>query len=158
MSDSSITPPPILDLIAGGCSGRHQLRGGIKNVSAASKHRKSLTLVGVDFIGTLAIPQLDGRLLYNHCFHLESDCRGSWGSTLATQRYKERRCGIKTQEIADCNKTIVEVWATGNDTRLCTKRAFVLYILGRRRILSLQIVRDWRAWHERSVEGYCLVT
>ena len=60
MTDSSTTTTPILDLIAGDCWARRQLRSGIKDVSVASKLRKSLTLVRVVFIGTLAIPELDG--------------------------------------------------------------------------------------------------
>jgi len=99
--DSSTTARPILDLIAGGCWARRQLRSGIKDVCVASKLMKSLTLVGVVFIGTLALPELDGRSLHNHCSDHESDCGRSLGSTPATQRYKGRLCGIKTQEIAD---------------------------------------------------------
>ena len=38
---------------------------GIKEVSVASKLMKSLTLVRVVFIGTLAIPELDGRFLHD---------------------------------------------------------------------------------------------
>jgi len=55
----------ILDLIAGDHWARRQLRSGIKEVSVASELRKSLTLVGVVFIGTLVIPELDGRFLHN---------------------------------------------------------------------------------------------
>ena len=60
MADSSTTTAPILDLIAGECWARRQLHRGIKDVSVASKLRKSLTLVRVVFIDTLAIPDLDG--------------------------------------------------------------------------------------------------
>jgi len=60
MADSSTTTAPILDLIVADCWARRQLRSGIKDVSVASKLRKSLTLVRVVFIGTLAIPDLDG--------------------------------------------------------------------------------------------------
>ena len=67
----------------------------------ASKLRKSMTLVRVVFIDTWAIPELDGRSLHNHCSDPESDCWRLLGSTPATQRYKGRLCGIKTQEIAD---------------------------------------------------------
>jgi len=65
MQDSSTTAGPILDLIAGECWARHQLRSGIKDASVASKLRKLLTLVRVVFIGTLAIPELDGRFLHD---------------------------------------------------------------------------------------------
>jgi len=47
-----------------------------------------LTLVRVVFIDTLAISELDGRFLHNHCSNLESDCGILLGSTPATQRYK----------------------------------------------------------------------
>jgi len=56
MADSSTTTAPILDPIAGDCWAQRWLRNGIKDVSVASKLRKSLTLVRVVFIGTLAIP------------------------------------------------------------------------------------------------------
>jgi len=101
MADYSTTTAPILNLIAGGCWARRQLRSGIKDVSVASKLRKSLTLVSVVFIDTLAIPELDGRLLHNHCSDPESDCGRLLGSTPATQRYKGRLYGIKTQKVAD---------------------------------------------------------
>jgi len=100
IADSSTTTPPILNLITGGCWARRQLLSGIKDVSVASKLRKSLTLVSVVFIDTLAIPELDGRFLHNHCSDPESDCRRLLGSTPATQRYKVRPRRIKTQEIA----------------------------------------------------------
>jgi len=88
MADSSMTVGPILNLIAGGCWARRQLRNGIKDVSVASRLMKSLTLVGVVFIGTLAIPELDDRFLYNHYSDPGSDCGRLLGSTPATQRYK----------------------------------------------------------------------
>jgi len=101
MTDPSTTTAPILDLITGDCWARRQLCNGIKDVSVASKLRKSLTLVRVVFIGTLAIPELDGRYLHNHCSNPESDCGRLLGSAPATQWYKGRLCGIKTQEVAD---------------------------------------------------------
>jgi len=101
IADSATTVGPILDLIAGGCWARRQLRSGINDVSVASELMKLLTLVGVVFIGTLALPELDGRFLHNHRSDPESDCRRSLGSTPATQRYKEHLCGIRTQEITD---------------------------------------------------------
>jgi len=55
MADSSTTTAPILDLIAGGYWVRHQLHSGIKNVSVASELNRSLTLVRVIFIDTLAM-------------------------------------------------------------------------------------------------------
>jgi len=100
MADSSTTTAPILNLIAGECWARRQLRSGIKDVSVASKLRKSLTLVRVVFIDTLAITELDGRFLHNHCSDPESDCWRLLGSTPAFQRYKVRRCRIRTQEFA----------------------------------------------------------
>jgi len=89
MEGSSTTAGPIQDLIAGDCWARRQLRSGIKDASVASKLRKSLTLVGVVFIGTtLAIPELDGRFLHDRWTNPESDCGRLLGSTPATQRYK----------------------------------------------------------------------
>jgi len=100
MADSSTTTAPILDPIAGDCWAQCWLRNGIKDVSVASKLRKSLTLVRVVFIGTLAIPELDGRLLHDHTSDPGTNCGRLLGSTPATQRYKGRLCRIKTQEIA----------------------------------------------------------
>jgi len=60
MADSSTTISPILSLIAGNSWPRRQLRSGIKDVSVASKLRKSLSLVKVVFIDTPVIPDLDG--------------------------------------------------------------------------------------------------
>jgi len=101
IADSSTTTSPILNLIAGGCWARRQLRSSIKDVSVASKPRNSLTLVSVVFIDTLALPELDVRFLHNHCSDPESDCGRPLGSTPATQWYKGRLCRIRTQEIAD---------------------------------------------------------
>ena len=101
IADSSTTTTPILDSIAEDCWARRQLHNGINNVSVVSKVRKSLTLVRVVFIGPLVIPELDGRFLHDHCSDPDSDCGRLLGSTPATQRYKGRLCGIKTQEIAD---------------------------------------------------------
>jgi len=60
MADYSTTGGRNLLLFAGDCWARRQLRGSIRYVSVALKPRKSLTLVGVVFIDTLAIPELDG--------------------------------------------------------------------------------------------------
>jgi len=89
MADSSTTSGPILDPIAGGCWARRRLRSGIKDVSVASKLRKSLTLVRVVFIDTLAIPDLDGRFLHNHSSDPGSDCGGLLGSTPASSGIKD---------------------------------------------------------------------
>jgi len=100
MAGSSTTTAPILNLIAGDRWARRQLHSGIKNVSVASKLRKSLTLMRVVFIETLASSELDGRSLHNHCSDPESDCGRLSGWTPATQCYKVRPCHIKTHEIA----------------------------------------------------------
>jgi len=100
MAGPSTTTSPILDLIAGDRWARRRLRGGIKDVSVASELRKSLTLVRVVFIDTLALLELDGSFLHNHFSDPGSDCGRSLGSTPATQRYKGRLCRIKTHEIA----------------------------------------------------------
>jgi len=76
MADYSTAAGPILDLIAGDCWARCQLRSGIKDVSVASKLMKSLTLVGVVYIRTLAIPEPDGRSLHSRFSDPGSDCRG----------------------------------------------------------------------------------
>jgi len=101
MADHSTTTAPIPDLIAGDRWAHRQLRSGIEDVSVASKLMKSLTLVRVVFIGNLVIPDLDGGFLHNHYSDPESDSRGLSCSMPATQRYKGRPCGIKTQDIAD---------------------------------------------------------
>jgi len=62
MADPSTTTALILNLIAGDCWARRQLRSGIKDVSVASRLRKSLTLVRVVFKDTLAITELDGPI------------------------------------------------------------------------------------------------
>ena len=49
----------------------------------------------------LAIPELDGGFLHNHCSNPGSNCGAMLGSTPATQRYKGRLCRIRTHEIAD---------------------------------------------------------
>jgi len=101
MADSSTTTAPILDLIAEGYWARRQLHSGIRNVSVASKLRKSLTLMRVVIIDTLVISELDGGFLHNQCSDPEYDCGRSLGPTPATRRYKGRLCRIRTQEIAD---------------------------------------------------------
>jgi len=100
MVDSSTTTAPIRILIAEGCWARRQLHSGIKDVSVASRLRKSLTLVRVVFIDTLAIPRLDSGFLHNHGSDPESDCGRLLGSTPATQRSRLCPCRIKTHEIA----------------------------------------------------------
>jgi len=64
MADSSTTTTPILDLMAGGCWARRQLRNGIRYFPAASKLRKSVSSVeGV--LGISGDILHDGRLLHN---------------------------------------------------------------------------------------------
>ena len=84
MTDSSSTTAPIMDLIAGDCWARRQLHSGIKGVSVASELRKSLTLVRVVFIETLAHPELDVRFLHDHWADSGSDCGRLLGSTPAS--------------------------------------------------------------------------
>jgi len=100
MASSSTTTAPILNLIAGDCWARRQLHSGINNVSVASKLRKSLTLMRVVFIDTLAISELDGGFLHNHPSDPDSDCGRLLGWMPATQWYKVRPCHIGTHEIA----------------------------------------------------------
>ena len=103
MADSSITTHPILDPIAGDGWARRQLRSGIKDVSAASGLMKSLTLLGVVFIGTLAIPELDGRFIHDRWTNPESDCGRLLGSTPATQRYKIHPSTILIHDVTGLN-------------------------------------------------------
>jgi len=70
MADSSTAAGPILDLIAGGCWARRQLRSGIRYVSIASKLRKSLSSVAgvlgiklVIFYSTADYSTTGGRIL-----------------------------------------------------------------------------------------------
>jgi len=100
MADTFTTTAPILNLIVGECWAQRQLCSGIKDVSVASKLKKSLSFVRVVFLGTLAIQEPDGRFLHNHCSDPECDCGRSLGSTPATQWYKVRPCRIKAQEVA----------------------------------------------------------
>jgi len=88
MADSSTTTAPILDPIAGDRWARRQLRSGIRDVSVASKPMKSLTLLGVIFIGIQTIPELDGRFLHDRWTNPELDSGRLLGSTPATQRYR----------------------------------------------------------------------
>jgi len=83
MADSSTTTAPILNLIARDRWAWRQLHSGIKDVSVASKVRKSLTLVRVVFIDTLPLPELDVRFLHNRSADSGSDCGRSLGSTPA---------------------------------------------------------------------------
>jgi len=86
MADSSTTTAPILDLIAGGGWARHQLGSAIKDISVASEPMKSLTIMGVVFIGsTLALPELDGRFLHDHWADSGSDCGRLLASTPPSQ-------------------------------------------------------------------------
>ena len=86
MPDSSTTTAPILGPIAGDCWARRQLPRGIKDVSVASQLMKSLTIMGVVFIGsTLALPELDVRFLHNHYADSGSDCGRLLALTPAAQ-------------------------------------------------------------------------
>jgi len=100
MADSSTMGSAIMDLISGDCWARCQLRRGIKDISVTPKPLKSLGLVRVVLIDTLAIIEGGSRFLHA-CF---SDpgygCGRLLGSTPATQRYKGRLCRTKTLEIA----------------------------------------------------------
>jgi len=100
MADPSATTTPILDLIAGDCWARCQLRNGIQDVSVASKLRKLLTHVKVVSIDTLVIPEPDGGFLHNHGSDPESDCGTLLVLMPATQPYKVPLFGINAQEFA----------------------------------------------------------
>ena len=83
-----MTTAPILDPIAGGCWARCRLRSGIMDTSVASRLMKSLTLVRIAFIDTLAIPELDGRFLHDRWANSVSDCGRLLGSMPASQSCK----------------------------------------------------------------------
>jgi len=85
MADSSTTTALILNLIARDRLARRQLRSGIKDVCVASKLMKSMTLVRVVFIDTLALPELDVRFLHDCTADSGSDCGRLLGSTPASQ-------------------------------------------------------------------------
>jgi len=112
MADSSTTAGPILDLIAGYCWAQRQLRSGIKDVSVTSKLMKSLTLMGVVFLGTLAIPELDGRFLHDCWTNPESDCGRLSGSTPATQRYRIHPSATFIHDVTGLNG--VRYWQSQN--------------------------------------------
>jgi len=84
MADFSTTTAPILEPIAAECWAQRQLHCDIMDVSVASKLMKSLTLVGVVFIETLEIAELDGIYLHNHCSDPGTDGGRLLGSTPAT--------------------------------------------------------------------------
>ena len=107
MSDSSTTTPPILDLIAGDCWDRCQLRSGIKDVSVASKLMKSLTAVGVAFIDTLAIPELDGSSLHDPLADSGSDCGRLLGSIPAAQWCRIHPSTNSIHEVTGLNGVLV---------------------------------------------------
>jgi len=138
MGHSSTTIRPIRDSILGDCWVQHWRRNGTKDVSVASKPRNSLHLVRVAFIGTLAIPELDGRSLHNHSSDPESDCGRLLSSTPATQRYNGRLCGIKAQEVAvlcggDLYTTIIVALAilySMADYSTTTGRILILFVGG----------------------------
>jgi len=81
MADTSTTTGPILDLIAGDCWARRQLRGGIRYVSVAPTLMNPPTHLTVVF---LQVSELDGRFLHNHGSDSGSDCGGLLGSMPVT--------------------------------------------------------------------------
>jgi len=100
MAGTSTTTALNLNLVAGDCWARRQLPSGIKDISVVSRLSKSLTLVRVLFIYTLAIPQLDGRSLHNHSLDPQSDCERLVASTPGMQWNKVHPSRIRTHEIA----------------------------------------------------------
>jgi len=104
MTDSSTTTAPILNLIAGDCWARRQLRPGIKDVSVASEPMKSLTImVGVVFRGPLVLPELDVRFLHDHWADSGSDCGRLLGSTPASQWCKVHPSANFIHEVTGLN-------------------------------------------------------
>jgi len=103
MADSSTTAGPILDLIAGGCWARRQLRAGIRYVSVASKLMNPPTFVRVVF---LKVPELDGRFLHNCWTDSGSDCGRLLGSTPAMLRYRVHPPAIFIHEVTVLNEVL----------------------------------------------------
>jgi len=103
MADSSTTSGPILDMIAGDCWARRQLHRGIKAVSVASKLMKWLTLVGVVFIGTQALPELDVRFLHDRWSDPGSDCGRLLGSMPGSQWCKIHPSATFIHEVTGLN-------------------------------------------------------
>jgi len=112
MPDSSTTTTLILDLIAGGCWAQRQLRSSIMDVTIISQLMKSLTLVGVVFIGILTIPELDGRFLHDHWTNHGSDCEVLLSSTPASQSYKIHPSANCIYEVTRLN--IEKCWQSQN--------------------------------------------
>ena len=89
MTDFSTTTALILDPIAGDCWARHRLCRGIKEVSVPSELMKSLTIiVGVVFIGLMALPELNLRFLHDRWADSGSDCGRLLALTPASQSWK----------------------------------------------------------------------
>jgi len=103
MADSSTTTAPILGLIAGDCWARRQLPSGIKDISVASKLRKSLTFVGVVFIGTLGLQELNVRFLHDRWSDPVSDCGRLLGSIPASQWCKIHPSATFIHEVTGLN-------------------------------------------------------
>jgi len=128
IKDSSTTTTPILDPITGECWARRQLPGGIKDVSVASELMKSLTLVGVVFIDTLAIPELDGRFLHDRWTNPESDCGRLLGSMPATQRYKIHLFATLIHDVTGLKR--MRCWRSQNSIAdYSTTTAPILYVI-----------------------------
>ena len=106
MSDSSATTTLILCLIAGDCWARRHVRGGIKDVSVTSKPMTSLTLVGVVFIDTLALPDLDVRSLHSHWADSGSDCGMLLGPTPASHWCMVHLSVNSFHEVAGLNRVL----------------------------------------------------
>jgi len=106
MSDYSTTTAPILNLIAGDCWAPRQLRSGIKDVSVASRPIKSLSLVGVVFIDTVALPELDVRFLHDHSADSGSDCGRLLGPTPASQWCKVHPSATFIHEATGLNEVL----------------------------------------------------
>jgi len=68
--------------------------------------------VGVVFIGTVAIPDLDGRFLHDRWANPESDCGRLSGSMPATQQYKPHPFAIIIHDVGGMNG--VGCWQSQN--------------------------------------------
>jgi len=102
MADYSTTTAPILNLIAGDCWARRQLRNGIRYKVRPRRieTQEIAVFCGEDPYSSPGNPLLDGGLLHNRGTDVDSVCEGLLGSMPASQRYKVRPCHIKTHEFA----------------------------------------------------------
>ena len=101
IADSSTTNRLIFDPLSGCHWAQCQLHAGIRYVSVASILMKSPPLLTVVFrLGTLVIPELNGRFLHDCLTDFDSVTWTLGCSTPATLRYRIHLSHINTHEVA----------------------------------------------------------